>query len=171
MENSGTERYWRSVRVEFDDEKVRMNLLSSKGMSMLCDGTVYKCDHFIKLVHYRDYFCICLRSYGCPCTEFMPFKWSITENPRGKHYHLTGAGYMKGVHSHLTSYATRILHVVRELYKAAKQVSGASFAEKRRTLFKKYLQKGFYLHDSIFTFLCVVCVHSTSATTLVNIEW
>ena len=169
MENSATERYWRSVRVEFEDEKIPMNLLSGKRMSVLYDGTVYKCDQYIKLVHYRDYFCICLRSYGRPCVEFMPFKWSITEpflKPGEKHYHLTGAGYMKGVHSHLTSYASRILNVVRELYKAGKRVSGASFTEKHRTLFEEYLRAGFYLHNSVFAFLCVVCVYSTSVTTL-----
>ena len=145
MGNSGTERFWNSVRVEFDDEKLPMNLLSNKKMSILCDGVVYKCDSFIRLIHYRDYFCICLRSYGSPCTEFMPFKWSITELSKGKHYHLTGAGYMKGVHSHLSGYARRVLNVVRDLYKTAKRVSGTSFAEKRRTLFEEYLKEGFYL--------------------------
>ena len=98
----------------------------------------------------------------------MPFKWSITELSKGKHYHLTGAGYMKGVHSHLSAYARRILNVVRDLYKTAKRVSGTSFAEKRRTLFEEYLKEGFYLHASIFAFLCVVCVYATSATGLVN---
>jgi hypothetical protein len=168
MDNSATERYWRSVRVEFEDEKIPMNLLSGKRMSVLYDGVLYKCDQFIKLVHYRDYFCICLRSYGSPCVEFMPLKWSITEKLGGKHYHLTGAGYMKGVHSHLTSYASRILNVVQKLYEAAKRVSGASFAEKRRTLFEKYLHAGYYLHNSVFAFLCAVCVYSTSVTSLLD---
>jgi hypothetical protein len=75
---------------------------------------------------------------------------------------------MKGVHSHLTSYASRILNVVQKLYEAAKWVSGASFAEKRRTLFEKYLHAGYYLHNSVFAFLCVVCVYSTSVTSLLD---
>ena len=164
MQNSGAERYWRSVRVEFEDEKIPMTLLSGKTMSVLYVGKVYKCDSYIKILYYRDYFCICLRSYGYPCVEFMPFKWFIT----GKHHHLLGEGYMKGVHSHLTSYASRILNVVRELYKACKTVSGANFVEKRRTLFEKYIHAGSYLHSSVFEFLCVVCMYPTSVTTLVN---
>jgi hypothetical protein len=168
MGNFGTERFWNSVRVEFDDEKLPMNLLSNKKMSILYNGCVYKCDSFVKLIHYRDYFCIGLKSYGSPCTEFMPFKWSITELFKGKHYHSTGAGYMKGVTSHLSSYARRILKVVADLYKAAKQVSGTSFAEKRRTLFEEYLKEGFYLHASIFAFLCIVCVYATSVEGLVD---
>jgi hypothetical protein len=171
MGNFGIERFWASVRVEFDDEKLPVNLLSNKKMSILYNGCVYKCDSYAKIIHYRDYFCICLKSYDFPCTEFMPFKWSITELCEGKHhYHLLGDGYMKGIYSHISSYARRILRFVADLYKAARSLArcGASFMEKRNTLFLEYLQGGCYLHPSIYEFLCVVCVHRTSVTGLVG---